>query len=104
MFVRSLPSASIVATRLVVPAKATNTSLAAPGDQSGSSSNPEPPGIAVRPPPVGVMVWVPRPPVWVAVKAILEAPMADVVEKVVSIEQFVRGGLSSPSRAHSWKW
>ena len=38
------------------------------------------------------------------VKAIRDAPIADAVEKLLSAEQFVRGGVSSPSRAQSWKW
>jgi hypothetical protein len=38
------------------------------------------------------------------VKAIFEPSLGGAVVNVRSDEQFVRGGSSSSSRAHSWKW
>ena len=45
-----------------------------------------------------------RLPLSVDENAIRDVPIAEFVENFWSLEQLVRGGLSSPSRAQSWKW
>jgi hypothetical protein len=49
------------------------------------------------------MVKIRRLPLCVDENAIRDVPIAEAVENLWSVEQLVRGGVSSPSRAQSWK-